>query len=194
MIKRDGVTLGRKPFYAGGSVNLLVLKRLLLIAGLMVMSGCVVLYVYGIRYNTTKSIPLGFYKTSEKTPTVGDYVIFCPPDTYVFQEALERGYVPKGFCPGGLGKMMKINLAAKFDIIDIDDRVSVNGSVLPLSQTRNVDPSGRPLTVFRTKNYILMDREVLLMSDVSDSSYDARYFGPIDSGQIISVIQPIWTW
>ncbi len=172
----------------------MVLKRLVLVAGLLVVMTSVFLYFYGMRYNVTKSIPLGFYKTIDKTPALGDYVIFCPPDNDVFREALERGYLPRGFCPGGMSKMMKQILAAKIDTIDIDDHVTVNGRVLPLSSTRNVDPSGRPLTIYRTHEYILLETEVLLMSDVSDSSWDARYFGPINSSQIISVIQPIWTW
>jgi type IV secretory pathway protease TraF len=36
--------------------------------------------------------------------------------------------------------------------------------------------------------------EVLLMSDVSATSFDARYFGPLSCSQIKSVIRPVLTW
>ncbi|EDZ2909962.1 conjugal transfer protein TraF, partial [Salmonella enterica] len=37
-------------------------------------------YAAGLRINTTKSIPVGLYKISQKAPEKGDYVIFCPPE------------------------------------------------------------------------------------------------------------------
>jgi len=36
--------------------------------------------------------------------------------------------------------------------------------------------------------------EVLLMSDYSPISFDARYFGPLRATTIESVIMPILTW
>ncbi|MGL4447802.1 MAG: hypothetical protein ACRCUZ_08805 [Shewanella sp.] len=36
--------------------------------------------------------------------------------------------------------------------------------------------------------------EVLLMSDVSRTSFDGRYFGPVSRVQIRHVIRPLLTW
>jgi len=36
--------------------------------------------------------------------------------------------------------------------------------------------------------------ELLLMTDVSPTSFDARYFGPIARDQVTAVIRPIVTW
>jgi type IV secretory pathway protease TraF len=36
--------------------------------------------------------------------------------------------------------------------------------------------------------------EVLLMSDVSATSFDGRYFAPLSRSQIKSVIRPVLTW
>lgn len=57
-------------------------------------------YAAGLRINTTKSIPVGLYKISQKAPEKGDYVIFCPPEKAIFSLAQKRGYIGSGFCPG----------------------------------------------------------------------------------------------
>jgi type IV secretory pathway protease TraF len=45
-------------------------------------------------------------------------------------------------------------------------------------------PAGRPLPRFQADRYTLGNAEVLLMSDVSGTSFDGRYFGPINRSQI----------
>ncbi|MBD4272924.1 conjugative transfer signal peptidase TraF, partial [Xanthomonas citri pv. citri] len=80
------------------------------------------------RLNTSKSIPLGLYWTSSAPVTKGEYVIFCPPQRPVFDDARERGYIGSGFCPGNYGYMMKRVLAAKGDTVSVTPQgVTVNG-------------------------------------------------------------------
>src|SRR4051812_8304966 len=71
---------------------------------LLLGAGC---YAAGARINTTRSIPLGLYWTSSMPIAKGVYVLFCPPKGRVFDEAKERGYISKGFCPGHYGYLMK---------------------------------------------------------------------------------------
>jgi type IV secretory pathway protease TraF len=42
--------------------------------------------------------------------------------------------------------------------------------------------------------YTLKASELLLMSDVSATSFDGRYFGPVDLSQIRGVIKPLVTF
>ena len=75
-----------------------------------------------------------------------------------------------------------------------DDGVRVNGELLPLSAPIKADKAGRPLPRYQSNSYTLGNSEVLLMSDVSATSFDGRYFGPINRSQIKTVIRPVITW
>jgi conjugative transfer signal peptidase TraF len=164
------------------------------VAGIAAMSVSGAAYTAGARINTTKSIPIGLYWISNEPVVKGTYVMFCPPQSSVFVEAKERGYIGTGFCPGGFGYMMKRILAAKNDIVAINNEgVWVNGELLPLSVPRKVDTVGQALPQFHVDRYTLGEVELLLMSDVSDTSFDGRYFGPINRSQIKAVIRPVIT-
>ena len=152
-------------------------------------------YAAGLHVNTTKSIPVGLYMTTSSPVEKGAYVIFCPPQVSVFEDAKERGYIGAGFCPGAYGYMMKRVLAAKNDTITVnDDGVRVNGELLALSAPLATDGAGRPLPRFQADSYTLAGPDVLLMSDVSGTSFDGRYFGLINRSQIKGVIRPVLTW
>src|SRR5450830_978227 len=87
--------------------------------GLLLLGlGC---YAAGARINTTRSIPLGLYWTSSNPVEKGAYVLFCPPQVGVFDEARRRGYIGAGFCPGNYSYMMKRVLAAKNDAVSVAD-------------------------------------------------------------------------
>ena len=162
------------------------------IAALVLAAGA---YAAGARVNTTTSIPVGLYWTSGDLVEKGAYVMFCPPQVGVFGDAKERGYIGGGFCPGGYGYLMKKVLAAKADAVTVaDDGVRVNGALLPLSAPLKTDKAGRPLPRYQTNSYELGNSEVLLMSDVSGTSFDGRYFGPVNVSQIKTVIVPVITW
>lgn len=151
-------------------------------------------YATGARINTTHSIPVGLYWMTDKPIEKGAYVIFCPPPSDVFDEAKQRGYFRAGFCPGDYEYLMKKILAAKKDKVSVaDDGVRVNGELLPFSAPLKADSYGRPLPVLRT-DYVLGDDDLLLMTDVSATSFDSRYFGLINRSHIKGVIRPIFTW
>jgi conjugative transfer signal peptidase TraF len=152
-------------------------------------------YAVGARFNTTKSIPLGLYWTSNSPAVKGKYVLFCPPLVASIAEAKRRGYLGAGFCPGDYGYMMKKILATDGDAVAITDAgVSVNGVLLSFSAPRTMDRAGRPLQRFEPVNFIIDKSEVLLMSDVSATSFDGRYFGPVHRALIKSVVVPVITW
>jgi type IV secretory pathway protease TraF len=47
------------------------------------------------------------------------------------------------------------------------------------------------LSRYTFSDYKLKESELLLMSDMSGTSFDGRYFGPVDVGQVRGVIKPL---
>lgn len=168
------------------------------IGGIAILLLGIASYVAGARINTTRSIPVGLYWTSSAPVAKGAYVLFCPPPHFqsgVFEVARDRGYIGAGFCAGGYGFMMKRILATRNDVVSIaDEGVRVNGELLPLSAPIRNDKGGRPLPRYPSGSFRLGNADVLLMSDVSATSFDGRYFGPVKRSQIKSVISPVITW
>ena len=148
----------------------------------------------GLRVNVTRSIPMGLYHVTDAQVGKGEYVIFCPPESPLFDEARSRGYIGAGFCPGGYGYMMKRVWAVAGDRVTWgEEGIAVNGKLLPASVPREADSAGRVLPRYTFSDYTLKESELLLMSDVSWASFDSRYFGPVDVGQVRGVIRPILT-
>lgn len=150
--------------------------------------------VGGMRINTTRSIPVGVYWTTNAPISRDAYVMFCPPPAAIFETAKQRGYIDPGNCPGGYGYMMKRVLGMPGDEVSVRaDGVRVNGEYLRASLPLASDRGGRPLSAHSLERKLEAD-ELLLMSDRSARSFDARYFGPIARTQVTSVIRPIVTW
>jgi conjugative transfer signal peptidase TraF len=170
------------------------MKRGLLMAVFGLIALSLVCYLAGLKINTTKSIPVGIYRLTDAPVGKGEYVIFCPPPTALFDEARERGYIGAGFCPGNYGYMMKRVLATGNDrIVLTDEGLRINGSLLLSSKPLETDKAGRMMSRYSFNHYQLGKSELLLMSDVSATSFDGRYFGPVEIGQVRGVIRPILT-
>lgn len=165
------------------------------IAGIALLASAFLASAAGVRVNTSKSIPLGLYWVTESPVQTGAYVMLCPPDVGVFREARNRGYLAAGPCPGDFGYLMKRVVAAGGDQIAVtNDGVRVNGQLIPHSAPLAADPSGRPMPRYQVATYALGAREVLLMSGTSPTSFDGRYYGPLNVSQIRAVIRPVFTW
>jgi conjugative transfer signal peptidase TraF len=171
------------------------LRHPIVIVGLCLVLGLVLVHQSGFRLNTTRSIPPGLYRMSHDPIVNGAYVLWCPPERPEFDLAKDRGYIGAGFCPGGYGYMMKKVVASQHDVVSVtDDGVRINGRLSPASQPFEEDSKGRPLPRFRVTDHVLAPSELLLMSDTTSRSFDARYFGPIYRDHIQSRIHPVWTW
>lgn len=169
--------------------------RVITMTGFVLIAlGCL-LYVAGLRINTSSSIPMGLYWMTKRPMVAGEYVIFCPPNQPVFQDALSRGYINAGFCPGGYGHMMKKIVATTGDTVsNTSDGVWINGERLSYSKPLLADSNGRVLPVWRIWHEAVKKSELLLMTDQSSLSFDARYFGFMTESQMNSVIKPLITW
>ena len=148
----------------------------------------------GVVINTTDSLPLGLYRSIDAPVARGAYVKFCPPPSAVFDEAARRDYLQAGFCPGGHGPLLKRVLAMQGDrVVVASDGVRINGQHVSLSAPMQTDGRGRAMPHY-VQDRTLKAAELMLMSDVSPTSFDARYFGPIDLEQVQGVIEPVFIW
>lgn len=170
------------------------IRRLALLGSGFLLLFAVVSFA-GAKVNTTKSIPVGLYWAISAQVRRGAYVMFCPPENNVFDMAKSRGYIAAGFCPGDYGCLMKRVVALGGDSVNVSpEGVFVNGALLPNSKPLTADLSGRPLPQLRLNHYLMQASQVFLMSDVSKTSFDGRYYGPVDISQIKTVIRPVITW
>lgn len=141
----------------------------------------------GLRLNTTDSFPKGFYWLERRSPRRGDLVEFATPDTEVFRQAAQRGYISESFL-FGRGHLLKRLVAVEGDVVTIGARgVSVNGEWLPNSKPRKTDGQGRSMPKVTMDAYRLRNGEILLMSEYSPASFDARYFGIQSATELQSV-------
>lgn len=179
----------------GRAVLLSIRLKIILTLSCFIIALVAIATLAGVRLNITKSYPPGLYFMTNDTIKKGSLVIFCPTDIPAFQEARARGYIGAGFCPGGYGYMIKKMLAEKGDHVVISDTgVTVNGKLLPNSKPMDTDLEGRPLHHIEANIPALDNHAVLLMSDFSAKSFDARYFGLIDKSAMISSIRALWIW
>jgi len=163
---------------------------------LSIIGMALLLVVMGLRINLTDSIPVGLYriKAIQDVKNIKQaYVIFCPDDKPVFQQAKDRGYIDHGLCPGGYGYLMKKVVATQGDQISVmASGVFVNQRLIPFSMPKARDGVNRALPQWRALNYQLKDDEFMTMTNQSAWSFDSRYYGPVRLSQIKGVITPVW--
>jgi conjugative transfer signal peptidase TraF len=154
------------------------------------------LVVMGLRINLTDSIPVGLYriKAIEDVKNIKQtYVIFCPDDKPVFQQARDRGYIDYGLCPGSYGYLMKKVVATQGDKIAVTAAgVFVNQTLISFSKPKAHDGVNRPLPQWNALDYQLKNDECMTMTNQSAWSFDSRYYGPVRLSQIKGVITPVW--
>ena len=126
----------------------------------------------GLRYNRSPSVPTGWYRIdyNDKTPFVGDYVAFCLPESPILHEAVRRGYLGKGPCPGNTSSLLKMVAAGPGDTIEVrDSGVFVNGQPWPKSGVAipNLQAFSGPA--------LLNQGHYLFMSEYDSLGFDGRY-------------------
>jgi conjugative transfer signal peptidase TraF len=158
----------------------------------ILLLGCAAIAA-GLRYNGSRSFPVGLYLASHKRAVKGDLVFVAPPAIPILELAKARGYLDVAYSPAA--HLMKRVAAAAGDRVTINlAGVHVNGIRLANSAPLPCDGAGRALKPYAIMDYVLGPNEVLLMSDYNPASFDSRYFGPLDARTIESVVTPVLTW
>ncbi len=154
---------------------------------------------FGLRVNTTSSMPLGFYRFTAVdggggsiSLQYGDTAIFCLQKSEAVSLAVSRKYLGSGRCPGGLRPLIKTVAALPGDTITFtDDKIVINGKVIPTSTIQPADSHNRKMTSMLRAGTI--PKGQALMLSAHNNSFDSRYFGLIPIADIQKV-QPILTF
>ncbi len=151
--------------------------------------------VFGLRFNTSASLPRGLYLSVGwfgRAPARGDLVLGCAPPAAA-ELALRRGYLRPGRCAagylGGAGPLGKVVLAVAGDEVAVEaSGLRVNGVAVERSQARSRDTAGRLLEGFPAGRYRVAAGEVWLFAPYDLRSYDSRYFGPVSESSLSHMV------
>jgi len=151
------------------------------------------LIAMGFRINLTDSIPVGLYRITHEGELKNAYVIFCPDNRHAFKLGLDRGYLDHGLYCGGYGYLMKKVVAIPGDIVSVTKAgIFVNQALIPFSKPKLKDGLNRPLPQWHATNYQLGKDELMTMTSQSEWSFDGRYYGLVQTGQIKGMLRPLW--
>jgi len=134
-------------------------------------------------YNPSQSAPLGWYRIEAINEiSRGDLVVANLP-TDASELAAQRGYLPTGI------PVIKTIAALDGDMVcEEDGLLQING--IPSVGVLTTDRAGRPLPVPWKACRRLQANEVLLLSDRTPDSFDGRYFGAVQTTDIIG--RAVW--
>jgi conjugative transfer signal peptidase TraF len=142
----------------------------------------------GLWINTSPSLPIGIYRTVRAPVTRGAVVLVCLPAA-VGRLAVARGYLGRGSCPGGAGRLGKIVAAMAGDTVDVSDSgVTINGRLVPASAPRPVDHQGRPLARVAPGPSVVPAGRVFLLATHHPLSFDSRYYGAVPYSDLSAVL------
>lgn len=124
----------------------------------------VLLGLLGFRFNLTRSLPVGVYRSTTEPVTRGSIVHVCLPSE-VAEFARARGYLGPGPCTGGVRPLGKMVLALEGDVVTMrPDAIRVNGVMVPRSATVPRDSRGRSLPHHPWGEYRLDSGQLWLFS------------------------------
>ena len=126
-------------------------------------------------WNASNSVPIGLYLLSKRQPNFGEIAVIRPPE-WVEIYASSRGYLPLQT------PLLKPVRAIKGSIVCRFGRyISIDGKLV--SRAKYLDTNHRMLPVWKGCRTLKSD-EILVLGQHRDS-FDSRYFGPVDRGQVL---------
>ncbi len=181
----------RDRCFLGGSHGRRVQKWIRALAAFPLLIGGI--GMLGYRVNLTPSEPLGLWRIVplERPAVVGDLVFICPPVNAAMEDALIRGYLRSGLCPGRYAPLIKTVVAIGGAGLAIGGSVTIDGRILGHSDVRRADGNGRPLKAFAGNSVPV--GYVFVYSPFS-ASFDSRYFGPIPASGILGRAEEVLTY
>lgn len=149
----------------------------------------------GLRVNETASMPRGLWRVIAADAPLrrGEIIAACPPDTRAIREAVVRGYIPAGACPGGTVPLLKPVAAVAGDVVTVTPAgIAVDGRPVENTAPLGRDSAGRMLRSVPPGTYLVAGGEIWLLSGRDPRSFDSRYFGAVSVRNVQGVARPLW--
>ena len=147
---------------------------------------------WGFYRNLTSSLPEGLYQIVP--PGQSSIIVFCPSG-FASRFSIERGYRLDGNCPDGHAPLLKPIVAQAGDTVKVQPTgIYVNGTRLAKSQQYTIDSLHRTLPRYPAGTYIVQPGTVWVVSSYSSTSFDSRYYGPINLSEVVHYVKPYVTY
>jgi len=141
----------------------------------------------GVAINITPSMPLGLYIKQSGDIKPGDIVAVCLTESER-NFGLQRHYITKGNRCSGADPLNKKIMAVPGDkVILADEYIKINQQKY-FYPTKYRDSQKRPLKVYPRGEY---QHGYWIIGTNDKSSWDSRYFGPIEKAQILEKLRPL---
>ena len=144
-----------------------------------------------VHINFSNSVPIGLYR--EASQRAGSYAAICLP-TETVQHAIHAGLaIEHGTCPGGFEPILKpVFQATETSPIRYDQNgFSIDGRLLPNTAPKSRSRIGAPLA---HAPFGIYRRGLWAISAFNPSSFDSRYFGPVNPALIQFRAKPFLTF
>jgi len=135
-------------------------------------------------WNMSASVPPGLYVVRRGEPPVrGDIVAAWPPSS-ARRLAAERRYLP-----GNVPLLKPVGALAGTRICACGWKLLIDGK--PVARRSERDGAGRRLPWWHGCVALTLG-QLLLLAPRSDDSFDGRYFGPSEQGDVIGTVRLLW--
>lgn len=160
-------------------------RGVLLAFGIAALAGTIALSPRPrLLWNASASAPVGLYAIGPvRAPERGDMVIAWPP-AWVRDLAARRRYLPRG-----VPLVKRVAAVAGDRVCASDTRLTINGQLA--ANRRRSDGVGRPLPHWQGCYRLTPGQLLLLMTRRADS-FDGRYFGVSQVGDLVGTATPLW--
>jgi conjugative transfer signal peptidase TraF len=163
--------------------------KVILSASSLTLAALGLFWIFGLRINSTASMPRGVYRLAPGAPERGDLVSVCLEDGFFATMALKRNYLRAGACLNGLEPLLKRVAGMPGDLLEIgQDGIAINGKLWPQSRAVSRDSLGRPLPEARGFGSRTIPAGLaLVLSDGHPGGFDSRYFGLVPMASLRKV-------
>jgi len=165
--------------------KLIIVLTLLTSVIFLIIAPIFISFPLRIIYNPSPSAPIGFYKIiAVNNLKRGDYIIIpTPPDFRLM--AAKRQYLPLN-----VPLIKQVFGIFEDEICRYNESIFINKKLI--AKALKYDNKNRLLPVWQGCMFLKENQLFALMNN--PNSFDGRYFGALNTSDIIGIAMPIFTW